>query len=484
MDLRSKINQVLELLKEKNVDYADIRIVDRQREQITTENLMVQNISNSRSKGAGIRVILDGSLGFASTQDINKLEETALMALNIAKASRILQNQKMQMAPKEVTTDHYETLIEIDPFMVSKAEKIEMLLSAEKAMREEAALAITSATMDFQREEKIYADTEGSYITQVLFESGAGIEASAKNENDMQIRSYPNSFRGNHATAGYEYIKSLNLVENAKRIGKEAVAIVNAEECPSGYYDLIIDGSQLALQIHESVGHPVELDRVFGSEAAYAGMSFVTIDKLGADFEYGSDHVTIVADATIPKGLGSFGYDDDGIRGQRTVIIDKGIFKNFISSRDTAIKIGQPSNGTNRADGWRNIPIVRMTNISLMPGNFEIDELISGIENGLYLCTNKSWSIDDKRLNFQFACELAYEIKNGKLTGKIYKNPVYTGITPKFWRSCDGVCSMKYWNLYGTPNCGKGQPGQVAHVGHGAAPARFRNVKVGVKDAK
>ncbi len=482
--MKNQIKQVLELLKEKGVDYADVRIVDRQREQITTENLMVQNISNSRSKGAGIRVILDGSLGFASTQDLSKLEETALMALNIAKASRILQNQKMQMAPKEAIADHYQTPIEIDPFTVSKAEKIELLLASENVMREEANLAITSASMDFQREEKIYADSEGSYITQVLYESGAGIEASAQNENDMQIRSYPNSFRGNHATAGYEYVQSLSLVENAKRIGKEAVAIVNAEECPSGHYDLIIDGSQLALQIHESVGHPVELDRVFGSEAAYAGMSFVTVDKLDANFKYGSEYVTIIADATIPRGLGSFGYDDDGIKGQRTVIIDKGIFKNFISSRDTSIKIGQPSNGTNRADGWKNIPIVRMSNVSLMPGDFEIEGLISGIEDGLYLCTNKSWSIDDKRLNFQFACELAYEIKNGKLTGKIFKNPVYTGITPKFWGSCDGVCSKEYWNLYGTPNCGKGQPGQVAHVGHGAAPARFRNVKVGVKDVK
>ncbi|MDF2674219.1 MAG: peptidase [Clostridiales bacterium] len=482
--MENYIKSVLDLLKQKGVDYADVRIVDRQRELITTENLMVQNISNSRSKGAGIRVILDGSLGFASTQDLNKLEEAALMAIDIAKASRILQNQKMQMSPKEVITDHYETPIEIDPFKVSKAEKIEMLLASERAMREGGNLAITSASMDFQREEKTYADTEGSYITQILYESGAGIEASAQNENDMQTRSYPNSFRGNHATAGYEYVQSLNLVDNAKRIGCEAVAIVNAEECPSGHYDLVIDGSQLALQIHESVGHPVELDRVFGSEAAYAGMSFVTVDKLSGNFKYGSEHVTIVADATVPRGLGSFGYDDDGVKGQRTIIIDKGIFKNFITSRDTAVKIGQPSNGTNRADGWKNIPIVRMSNISLLPGDFEIDELISGIEDGLYLCTNKSWSIDDKRLNFQFGCELAYEIKNGKLTGRIYKNPVYTGITPKFWGSCDGVCSKEYWNLYGTPNCGKGQPGQVAHVGHGAAPARFRNVKVGVKDVK
>ncbi|MDD4835425.1 MAG: TldD/PmbA family protein, partial [Lutispora sp.] len=352
------------------------------------------------------------------------------------------------------------------------------------AMREAAELSRTTASMDFQKQEKIYADTEGSYIVQTLYESGAGIEAVVNSDTDSQIRTYPNSFRGNHATAGYEYILSLNLVENAPNVAIDAKKLIDAEECPSGHYDIVIDGSQLALQIHESIGHPIELDRIFGSEAAFAGMSFLTPDTINESFRYGSDYVTVVADATVPRGLGSFGYDDDGVRGQRTVIIDKGILKNYLTSRDTAVKIGQESNGTNRADGWTNIPIVRMTNISLLPGGFELDELIRGIDEGLYLCTNKSWSIDDKRLNFQFSCEIAHEIKNGKLTGKIYKNPIYTGITPKFWGSCDGVCNEKYWVLYGTPNCGKGQPGQIAHVGHGAAPARFRNVKVGVKDVE
>ncbi len=482
--MKTEIIKTLDMLKEKGVDYADIRMVDRMSENISTEDLKVQSISNTRSKGVGIRVILDGSLGFSSTQDLNRLEETALYALELAKASRMIQTEKIRMAEKDVVMDNYVTPIEIDPFTVSKAEKIELLLKAEKNMRKGANLSKTTASMDFQKEEKIYADTEGSYITQTLYESGAGIEALASSNDDVQGRSYPNSFRGNHATAGYEYVKSLNLVENAERIGKEAEMIVNAEECPSGRFDIVIDGSQLALQVHESIGHPVELDRVFGSEAAYAGMSFVTVDKLNKNFKYGSELVTVVADGTSPRGLGSFGYDDDGVKAQRTVIIDKGIFKNFISSRDTAVKINQKSNGTNRADGWQNMPIVRMTNISLMPGTFELDELFAGIEEGLYLCTNKSWSIDDKRVNFQFATELAYKIENGKLTGKIYKNPIYTGITPEFWSSCDGICNEKYWTLYGTPNCGKGQPGQTAHVGHGTAPARFRNVKVGVKDVK
>lgn len=482
--MENDILNVLDFLKEQNIDYADIRIVDTLRESISTENLIVKNISTSRSKGAGIRVIFDGSFGFASTQDLSDLKDTAVKALEIAKSSRKLQKEKMFMAPKEVTVDHYETSIEIDPFKVSKIEKINLLLSAEKSMKEAANVSLTMGSMDFQRQEKIFADTEGSYITQVLYESGAGIETTASSDNDSQTRSYPNSFGGNHATAGYEYVLSLNLVENASKISKEAEMLLDAEECPSGYYDIVIDGSQLASQVHESIGHPVELDRVFGSEAAFAGMSFVTVDKLNNNFKYGSEHVTIIADATMIRGLGTFGYDDDGVKAQRTVVIDKGIFKNFISSRDTAIKINQHSNGSNRADGWKNISIIRMTNISLMPGNFELDELINGIDYGFYLCTNKSWSIDDKRLNFQFGCEIAYEIKDGELTGKIFKNPIYTGITPKFWGSCDGVCSEKYWVLYGTTNCGKGEPGQIAHVGHGVAPARFRNVKVGVKNVK
>ena len=482
--MKERIESILRLLKKKGVSYADIRIVDRIKENITTENLKVQSISNSRSKGAGVRVVLNGSLGFASTQDLSLIEETALKALKIAKASRVLQSESITFAPKDIVVDTYKTPIEIDPFTVCKSEKIELLINAEKTMREEAALVKTTGTMDFQKEEKIFADTDGSYITQLLYESGAGIEASAKNEHDVQTRSYPNSFRGNHATAGYEYISSLDLIGNAKRIGKEAEMIVNAEECPSGYYDIVIDGSQLALQIHESIGHPIELDRVFGTEVSLAGKSFLNENMINKNFKYGSEHVTVIADATIPKGLGSYGYDDDGVKGQKTTIIDKGIFKNFITSRDTAVKINQASNGTNRADGWQRLPIIRMSNINLMPGDKEFDELIGGIKDGLYLCTNKSWSIDDLRINFQFACEVAYEIKNGKLTGKLYKNPIYTGITPEFWGSCDGVCNEKYWTLFGIPNCGKGEPMQQGHVGHGSSPARFRNVKVGVKDVK
>ncbi|ARC86069.1 modulator of DNA gyrase family protein [Clostridium argentinense CDC 2741] len=482
--MKELIKEALDFLKSNGASYSDIRIVDRTKEYISTENLKVNNLENSRSKGIGIRVIYDGSLGFASSQNIEDIKKVAEKALRIAKASRTIQKEKINLSPKEVIVDHYSTPIKIDPFTVSKKEKIDLLFKAEEAMRSSGNLFKTNGSMQFQKEEKIFADTEGSYITQTLYESGAGIEAIAANDHDRQVRGYPASFGGNHGTAGYEFVTSLNLVENGNLIGKEAIMLLDAEECPSGVYDLVIDSSQMVLQIHESVGHPLELDRIFGSEAAYAGMSFVTTDKREKSFKYGSEHVTIVADGTLEQGLGTFGYDDDGVKAQKTVLIDKGILKNFLTSRDTAYKIGENSNGTNRADGWNNIPIVRMTNISLMPGKYEFDELLSEIDYGFYLSTNSSWSIDDKRINFQFGTEIAYEIKNGKLTGKIFKNPIYTGITPEFWGSCDGVCNEKYWKLYGLPNCGKGQPGQSAHVGHGSSPARFRNVKVGVKDVK
>jgi len=241
---------------------------------------------------------------------------------------------------------------------------------------------------------------------------------------------------------------------------------------------IILDSDQLALQVHESIGHPIELDRVLGTEASYAGTSFVTIDKLGT-FRYGSDKVVVVADATVPGGLGTFGYDDEGTAAQRVMIIDHGMFIGYLSSRETAPVIGRESSGAMLADGWNRIPLIRMTNINLEPGEWSLDDLIADTDRGIFFSTNKSWSIDDRRLNFQFGTEIAREITNGRL-GKIYKNPNYTGITPEFWNSCDAVCNKEHWQLWGLLNCGKGEPGQAMHVGHGTAPARFRNVRVGI----
>jgi len=478
--LQEKIAGLIEYLEGKDIDYADVRYGKIEEQAVSTEEGELQEFDNNTSEGVGIRVIKNGAPGFAATGDLDRLHQTALKALDVADASSRVKGKNMELAEKESIKDYYETSYEKDPFTVSTGEKIELLREAEAKMQDEADLFKTSASLRFRRENRIFADTEGSLIEQELMESGGGIEASAVGEDDLQVRTYPCSFGGNHAKAGYEFVEDMDLIGNAGETAREAEKLAGAEECPHGEFDIVLDSSQLALQIHESIGHPVELDRVFGSEEAYAGTSFLSVEDLN-ELQYGSECVDVVADATVEGGLGTFGYDDEGVPAQRIPIIESGEFVGFLTSRETAVRLGISSGGASRADGWENIPLIRMTNINLLPGEYSFEELISDIDYGLYLENNRSWSIDDRRLNFQFGCEIAYEIENGRLTGKIFKNPLYTGITPQFWRSCTGICDNEHWQMYGLPNCGKGQPGQRARVGHGSAPARFNNIEVGVE---
>jgi len=324
--------------------------------------------------------------------------------------------------------------------------------------------------------------TEGSNIHQTKYSTGAGYAAYAFAGNDIQKRSYPNSFGGQWQNKGYELVDELRLVENARRIGNEAVALHKADQCPEGDFSLILDSSQLGLQIHESIGHPIELDRVLGMEANFAGTSFLTLDKLGK-LRYGSDLVNVVADARQEHGpgLGTFAFDDEGVPAQCIPIIQHGLFTGYLSSRETAHSIElRSSGGTMRAEGWNRLPMIRMTNVSILPGEkpLTLEQLITGTDHGVLMQTNRSWSIDDKRYNFQFGTEIGWEIKGGKLS-RMLKNCSYSGITTEFWNSMDAICSRDEWTLWGTPNCGKGQPQQVMGTGHGASPARFRNVRVG-----
>lgn len=472
------LKELIDYALEQGADYADIRHIELEEEEIKTEDQEIQSINNKTDNGAGIRVLVNGAWGFAATSDLDNLEQTALKAIRIAVASSKVNRNPVDLAEKEIMDDFYETPVEKDPFKVPLEDKIDLLLTAEEKMVEAADLFQTGGSLSFRKEKKIYCDSEGSYIVQKLYESGGGITAKAVGD-DLQVRNYPCGFGGNYSKAGYEFIEELDLLGQAAEIAREAEALTEAEEIPAGRYDLVIDSSQMTLQIHESIGHPIELDRVFGSEAAFAGTSFLETEMLG-EFQYGSDKVNVVADATCPGGLGSFGYDDEGVPAQKVKIIEDGILQNFLTSRETAFELERSSGGAALADGWSKLPLIRMTNINLEPGDYEFEELIAGVDYGFYLKNNRSWSIDDLRLNFQFGCEIAYEIKDGELTGKIFKNPVYTGSTPEFWRSCDGIAGAEDWQLYGVPNCGKGEPMQSGHVGHGSAPARFRNVQIGV----
>ncbi len=479
--MEALLEQAVEQMQQAGVSYGDIRLREDRRENLAVKNGRPEHIASSESAGFGIRVIVDGAWGFFGTHRVEEaaVEDVVKQAVAIARASARLVDEPVVLAPVDPAVARYETPHEKPPFEVPLEEKLGLLVAASKAMtgaNVKLAQAFFAAYETHQR----FASTEGARIEQHIVQTGGGIAATAILDGDLQVRSYPNSFRGNFATGGYEYVEAMDLVGEAPRVADEAQALLAAPTCPEGRRTIILDGGQLALQVHESCGHPIELDRVLGMEIAYAGDSFLTLDKLDG-FQYGSDKVTIVADATCPGGLGTFGYDDEGVPAQKTPIVEAGRFVGYLSSRETAPAIGRTSSGTMRASGWNRIPLIRMTNVNLLPGNAgTLDDLIADTDDGLLMLTNKSWSIDNKRLNFQFGTEMCREIKGGRL-GRIYRNATYTGITPRFWGACDAVCGPEAWGLWGTPNCGKGQPGQTARVGHGVAPARFRNIQVGVK---
>jgi len=485
--MREMTDRALDVARAKGATYADIRIVRRETQNIEMKNGIVENLSLADTHGFGVRVIADGAWGFASSSRLEKseIDHVAALAIAIAKASAISKKVDVKLGPAESHVDTYRTPINVDPFEVSLEDKIDYLARADKEARAVNGARVVDGSLGFLRETKTFASTEGSYIEQTLVETGGGIVVTAVSEGEVQQRSYPNSFGRHQGTAGYEFLSAWDLPGNARRIAEEAVALLSAPQCPSGTTTIILDGPQLGLQIHESCGHPIELDRVYGTEAAYAGTSFLTPEKF-RNFRYGSDLVNIVSEAVTPGGLGTYGYDDEGVPAQKTDIVMKGQFVGYLTSRETAKELRKThpdaperSNGAMRADGWNRTPIIRMNNVSLLPGEWTLDDLIADTDDGIYMITNKSWSIDDKRLNFQFGTDLAYEVKHGKL-GKVLKNATYTGMTPKFWAGCDAICNKDHWHVWGTPNCGKGQPGQVAHTGHGAAPTRFRNVQVGV----
>ncbi len=472
--------RALERALQAGATYADVRVVRRTTENIQTKNGHVEAVSSGESAGFGVRVLADGAWGFASSRQIDaeEMERVAELAVRIARASALVKQADVSLAPVEPARGRFESPCQKDPFEVPLAEKTALLLDADAALRRSPRVTVSEATMDFFREEKTFASTEGSYLEQTKTESGAGVVATATEAGEVQVRSYPAAFGGDYAAAGYEFIEGLDLVRGAETAGQEAGELLDAPQCPSGETDIILEGQQLALQVHESCGHPIELDRVFGTEASYAGTSFLTTDKRNT-FRYGSDIVNLTADATLPGALGSFAYDDEGVPAQRTPIVEQGIFRGYLSSRETAARLGETSSGAMRADGWNRIPLIRMTNINLEPGDWSLDEMIRDTREGLYLASNKSWSIDDKRLNFQFGTEAAWEIRDGSLS-RLLKNATYPGITYQFWRACDAIARKREWRVWGLPNCGKGEPAPVAHVGHGVSSARFRGVRVGV----
>jgi len=472
----------LDIAKLRGASYADARVMHLRQRDLTTKNGTVGTLAQSESIGIGVRVLANGAWGFASTDRLTKdgVAACAAEAVKIAKASALAKRSDVVMAREDAHVDSWQSPFLKDPFEIPLEAQLDLLLKADKEMRRVKGVTLTETDLQFRKIDSWFASSIGSRIHQRKVISGCGIVATSYQGDEIQKRSYPNSFGGQHALRGYELVEEIDLVKHAPRIAEEAVALHSALQCPRKTGTLILGGSQLGLQIHESVGHPIELDRVLGQEANFAGTSFLTLDKLNK-LKYGTELVNVVADARPEHGpgLGTFAYDDEGVPAQCTDIIKDGEFRGYLSNRETAHLVGLArSSGTMRTESWNRLPIIRMTNISLKPGTWREPDLIAYTDDGIWMDTNRSWSIDDRRYQFQFSTEIAWEIKGGKKT-RMLKNPSYSGITTEFWNSCDAICSKDYWTLWGTPNCGKGQPMQTMGTGHGASPARFRNVNIG-----
>jgi TldD protein len=459
-------------------EYADARVVLKRDQLVATKNGRVDRMADAESEGIGVRVLVNGAWGFACDRRLSDegAREAATRACTFARAAA--GKHSRALAPLEAGQGRHESVAERDPFAVSLADKVDLCLRADAALQGDD-IVVRQVMVRARREHKLLLSSEGTEVEQILTECGAGMDCAAARDGVFQLRSYPSAHVGSSCQSGWEYVDGLRLVEEAPRVAEQAAALVRAEPCPSGITDVVLDGDQVALQVHESVGHPTELDRVYGTEASYAGTSFLKPHDLGS-LKYGSEHMNITADPTTGGGLGSFAFDDEGVAAEPTPVVEQGRLTGFLTSRETAARIGAGSGGSMRADGWNRMPLVRMTNLHIEPGEGTLDDLLADVDDGVYMETNRSWSIDDKRLNFQFGTQIAWEIKRGKL-GRMLRDATYTGITPEFWGSLDAVAGQDSWKLYGLTNCGKGQPGQSAHVSHGAAPARFRKVQVGVK---
>jgi TldD protein len=479
MDLAQESRRALDTASARGAAYADIRFEHVRSERIEVRNGVVSQLADSGSIGYGVRALVDGAWGFAASNDLRDagLDETAARAVAIAKASASIARERFGAPPPHAYVDRYETPVQRDPASIPLGERVALLIDAEKLAHTSDRIKVARAWLDLWRTEKSLYSTAGSRIEQSIVQTGSGIAAMAVGDDDVQTRTFPGDI-GLYKGGGWEIVEEAQLLENASRIGDEATALLTAPQCPSGTFDIILGGSQVSLQIHESCGHPAELDRVMGWEANFSGTSFLEIDQLDK-LQYGSPIVSIVIDNTLPFGMATCGYDDEGTKSGRSDIIREGILRGYEMSNDTARAIGRTSNGCVRAQNWQFVPMIRMCNLNLLPGDRPFDALFDDVRDGLYMESNRSWSIDDRRLNFQFGCQVGYEIKNGK-RGRLLKNPTYAGMTPAFWNSCDAIADANSWNAWGTPNCGKGEPMQTGRTTQACSPARFRGVTVGV----
>jgi TldD protein len=479
-ELKGLADAALATAKQLGASYADIRINRYRNQFLFTRDRRVQNIVNTEDFGFGVRVLVDGTWGFASSSAVTKDDVAAIarQAVGIAKANKIINTDPVRLAPVETFPDaEWNTPVKKDPFDVPLQPKIDLLLQINEEALKVKDASFVSAFMLFVNEKKFFASTDGSYITQSLIRSYPTFSITAVNRETNRF------YQRNALTApmaiGYEYIESLPLVEEARQAAEEAVAMHKAKPAVPGQKTLILHPSNLWLTIHESVGHPTELDRALGYEANFAGTSFLTTDKLGK-FQFGSPMVNIVGDKTQDKAMATCGYDDDGVKTTSFPIIKDGTFVDYQTTRDQAHLIGQTkSHGCSYADNWSSVPFQRMPNVSLQPNprNVSEQDIISATEDGVYVKGDSSYSIDHQRYNFQFSGQTFWEVKNGKITTQL-RDVAYQSNTPEFWKSMDMLGGASTYQLGGAFSDGKGQPVQSNSVSHGCPVARFAKVNI------
>ena len=476
-DLEALAAQALNAARSAGATYADIRINSYRNEYIATREDKLLSISKWESYGFGVRVIAGGAWGFASSTVVtaDDAAKAARDAVAIAKANAALRKEPVTLAPTKANRGTWSTPIQINPFDVPAQEKVDLLLSINREALKAKGTKFCESALFQTNEHKFFASSEGAAITQDIYRVWPSFSVTAVSDDgtDFQSRSGYSVPIGR----GYEYCKEYPLLDDARQAGEDAVAKLQAPSIAPGKRDLILMPSHLWLVIHESCGHATELDRALGFEANFAGTSFLTTDNL-RKLKYGSDVVNIVGDRTEKHGLATVGYDDEGVEAMRFDIIKNGLFVGYQTIREQAAWVGdKESHGCAYADSYGHVPMQRMPNVSLQPGEKHLtpDDLIAGIEDGVLIKGDGSWSIDQQRRNFQFGGQMFYEIKGGKITHPL-RDVAFQAMTLDFWNSCDAVCSKEFYELGGSYYCGKAQPEQVAPVSHGSAPARFRNI--------
>ena len=473
------IQRALAAATKAGASYADVRIVRMRNERVSTREDRIDGVSSSEEYGVGVRVIAGGAWGFAATPNVTatEAERIARSAVAIAKASSSLMKRPVKLAPEPAHVDVWQTALVKDPFKIPLEDKAELLLAINREAMKVPGVKYVNSWYAGVSEWKLFASTDGAYLEQEIVRLGPGYSVTAVDDKRGEFESREHDLPPRQA--GWEYVEQSSLLADARRIAEEAVAKLKAPSVTGGKKDLILDPSNLWLTIHESIGHPTELDRAMGYEANFAGTSFATPDKLGK-LRIGSPILTFYADKTTPGALATCGYDDDGVATQRWNLVDKGVFVGYQTTREQAAWIHEKrSRGTCYGDSFASFPFQRMPNISLAPGPQErsIEDLIAATEDGVVITGRGSWSIDHQRLNFQFGGQTFWEVKHGKKT-RMLRDVAYQANTLEFWAGCDLIGGPKSWQLHGSLSDGKGEPAQSNAVSHGCPPARFRKVNI------